>query len=58
MENEFKPDPSKQAREIIFSRKLQKLVCPLLHFNNIAVTQSTTQKHLGVMMNELFLWYG
>ena len=37
----FNPDPSKQAQEIIFSRKLQKSVHSPLHFNNIAVTQST-----------------
>ena len=37
----FNPDPSKQTQEVIFSRKLQKLVYPPLHFNNIAVTQST-----------------
>ena len=38
----FNPDSSKQAQEVIFSRKLQKSVYPPLHFNNIAVTQSTT----------------
>ena len=38
----FNPDPSKQTQEVIFSRKLQKSVYPPFHFNNIAVTQSTT----------------
>ena len=47
----FNPDPSKQAQEVIFSRKLQKSVYPPLHFNNIAVTQSTTQKHLGMILD-------
>ena len=47
----FNPDPSKQAQEVIFSRKLQKSVYPPLHFNNIAVTQSTTQKHLGMLLD-------
>ena len=47
----FNPDPNKQAQEVIFSRKLQKLVYPPLHFNNIAVTQPTTQKHLGALLN-------
>ena len=42
----FNPDPSKQAQKVILFRKLQKSVYPRLHFNNIAVTQSTTQKHL------------
>ena len=39
----FNSDPSKQAQEVLFSRKLQKSVYPPLHFNNIVVTQSTTQ---------------
>ena len=34
----FNPDLSKEAQELIFSCKLQKLVYPPLHFNNIAVT--------------------
>ena len=45
----FNPDPIKQAH--IFSRKLQKLVYPSLHFNNIAVTQTTTQKHLSIILD-------
>ena len=47
----FNHDPSKQAQEVIFSRKLQKSVYPPLHFNNVVVTQSTTQKHLGKLLN-------
>ena len=47
----FNPDPSKQAQEVIFSCKLQKSVYPPLHFNNIAVTQSTTRKHLGMILD-------
>ena len=47
----FNPGPSKQAHEVIFSRKLQKSVYAPLHFNNIAVTQSTTQKHLGMLLD-------
>ena len=46
----FNPDLSKQTEEVIFSLKLQKSVYPPLHFNNIAVTQSTTQKHLGMIL--------
>ena len=46
----FNPDPGKQAQEVIFSRKLQKSVYPPLHFNNIAVTLSTTQEHLGMLL--------
>ena len=47
----FNLDPSKRAQEVIFSRKLQKKVYPPLHFNHIAVTQSTTQMHLGMLLN-------
>ena len=47
----FNPDPNKQAQEVIFSRKLQKLVYSPLHINNIAVTQSATQNHLGMLWN-------
>ena len=47
----FNPDPSKQAQEVIFSRKLGKSIYPPLHFNDIAVTQSTTQKHLGILLD-------
>ena len=41
----FNPDPRKQAQEVLFSRKVQKSVYPPLHFNDIAVIQSTTQRH-------------
>ena len=47
----FNLDPSKQAQEVIFTRKFQKSVYPPLGFNNIAVTQSTTQRHLGMLLD-------
>ena len=47
----FNPDPSKQAQEVVFSRKLQKSVYPPLHLNNIAVTQSTTHEHLEKVLD-------
>ena len=47
----FNPDPSKQAQEVIFSRKLQKSTHPMLSFNNNTVTQSVTQKHLGMFLD-------
>ena len=47
----FNPDRSKQAQDVIFSRKLQKSVYPPLHFNNITVTQLATQKHLGMLLD-------
>ena len=47
----FNPDSSKQAQEFIFSRKLQKSTHPALSFNNNTVTQSGTQKHLGMLLD-------
>ena len=47
----FNPDPSKQAQEVIFSRKLQKSTHPTLSFNKNAVTQSVAQKHLGMLFD-------
>ena len=46
----FNPDPSKQAQEVIFSRWLQKSTHPTLSFNKNTVTQSVTQKHLGMFL--------
>ena len=47
----FNPDPSKQAQEIIFSRKIKKLPHPSLVFNNNNVLQTSSQKHLGVTLD-------
>ena len=41
----FSPDPSKQAQEVIFSRKRTKEDHPAIYFNDIPVTQTTVQKH-------------
>ena len=50
MEIEFNPDPTKQAQEVIFSRKTKKLPHPPLVFNNANVIQSIYQKHLGIIL--------
>ena len=47
----FNPDPSKQAQEIIFSRKTKKICHPSLRFNNSIVSQSPYQKHLGIFFD-------
>ena len=47
----FNPDHSKQAQEVIFSHKLKKSAYLPLHFTNIAVTQSTTQKYLSMILD-------
>ena len=47
----FNPDLNKQAQEVIFSRKLNKPDHPSLNFNNMVVIQSTTHKHLGMILD-------
>ena len=47
----FNPDVSKQAQEVIFSRKQAKLVHPDLAFN-MPVHQTRYQKHLGVCLEK------
>ena len=46
----FNPDPSKQAQEIIFSRKTKKISRPSLRFNNSIVSQTLYQKQLGIFL--------
>ena len=45
----FNPDPNKQAQKVFFSRKLKKVCHPTLRFNN-NVSQASSQKHLGLML--------
>ena len=47
----FNPDASKQAQEVIFSRKLKKNSHPPLVFSNAIVSQTNSQKHLGVTLD-------
>ena len=47
----FNPDLSKQAQELIFSRKLKRPTHPLLVFNNDNVSQTFSQKRLGVILD-------
>ena len=51
MELTFNLDRSKQAQEIIFSRKLKTATHPPLLFNNNNVSQVNSQKHLGVILD-------
>ena len=45
----FNPDPSKQAQEIAFSRKVLNLH---IRFNNNNVFQTSSQKHLDIVLDE------
>ena len=48
----FNPNPSKQAQEVILSRKSKKINHPLSFFNNIKVSQFPSQKHLSIILDE------
>ena len=47
----FKPDPNKQAVEILFSNKLKSPSHPPIFFNNIEVKRITGHKHLGLTLD-------
>ena len=48
----FNPDPTKQAQEVIFSQKLIKPCHFLIKFKNIPVQNASSQKHLGLILDE------
>ena len=47
----FNPDPSKQAQEFIFSCESKRPTPQPLVFNNNKVSQTFSQKHLGVILD-------
>ena len=47
----FSPNPSKEAQEVIFIRKVNKDFHPSLTFNNNIGYQSTSQNHLGITVD-------
>ena len=47
----FNPDPSKQAQEVIFSRKCLNPIHKSIYFNNNLVSQVPSQKHLGMHLD-------
>ena len=48
----FNPNKSKQAQEVIFSHKTQRVIHPPAIFNNMPVLHSSCQKHLGIYLDE------
>ena len=48
----FNPDPSKQAQEIIFSRKKIKSSYPSVYCNNIPVSSTSVHKYLGMLFDD------
>ena len=49
--NSFNPDPNKQATEALFSRKVNSHDHPKLTFNGNQVQQCSSQKHLGLFLD-------
>ena len=47
----FNPDPTKQAQEVIFSRKHQKISHPSIYFSNNPIESVSSQKHLGMILD-------
>ena len=47
----FNPDLSKQAQEVIISRKIKKLLHPTSLFNNIPLANSLFKKHVGLALD-------
>ena len=52
----FNPDPSKQASEVIFSRKIQNTCHPSIYFNNKSFKQVPSQKHLGLILDNKLIF--
>ena len=52
MENVFNPDKNKQSQEVVFSRKQSKPKHSQLLFNKTPVAYSSSQKHLGLILDE------
>ena len=48
----FNPDPTKPAQEVLFSTKKKTLNHPTLSINNIEVKRASSQKHLGLILDE------
>ena len=49
---DFNPDSTKQAQEVIFSLKLIELIRPLTKFSNLPVQNASSQKYLGLILDE------
>ena len=47
----FNPTPSKQAQEVIFSKKRQNINHDSIYFNQNLVQQVPSQKHLGMHLD-------
>ena len=48
----FDPDPKKPAHEVIFSRKKNEETHPSVFYNNVEVSRTDSQKHLGLVLDK------
>ena len=47
----FNPDPTKQAVQVLFSRKTSKIAHPVIFFNDTEVKSVNGHKHLGLTLD-------
>ena len=47
----FNPDASKQAQEVVFSRKTNPSNHKNINFNNMPLNRKNTQKHVGLYLD-------
>ena len=47
----FNPDPTKQAIQVVFTRKSKQIDHPKIYFNNIEVKTVNDHKHLGLILD-------
>ena len=48
----FNPSVSKQAQEVIFSRKTNKISNPTITFNTVSVARTSCQKHINIKISK------
>ena len=48
----FNPGPTKPAQEVLFSTKKKTLNHPTLSLNNIQVEKASSQKHIGLILDQ------
>ena len=47
----FNPDPTKQAIQVVFTRKSKQIDHPKVYFNDIDVNTANDHKHLGLILD-------
>ena len=49
----FNPDPNKQPQKVLFSGEIKKINHLPITFSKITVSQTTFQKHFGVILDSI-----